>query len=116
MFPGVKEANVYGVEVPGGEGKAGMAGLVTGNAFDLAGLTVYLEKNLPFFARPIFLRFQQEIEVTSTFKQRKIELQKEGFDPAGVSDPLYVRDAASGRYVTLTPELYRDICDGKVKL
>ncbi len=116
VFPGVKEANVYGVEVPGGEGKAGMAALVTANAFDLAGLTTYLEKNLPFFARPIFLRFQQEIEVTSTFKQRKIELQKEGFDPAGVSDPLYVREAASGRYVTLTPELYRDICDGKVKL
>jgi fatty-acyl-CoA synthase len=116
VFPGVKEANVYGVEVPGGEGKAGMAALVTAKAFDLAGLTVYLEKNLPFFARPIFLRFQQEIEVTSTFKQRKIELQKEGFDPAGVSDPLYVREAASGRYVSLTPELYRDICDGKVKL
>src|SRR5712672_680421 len=94
---------------------AGRAGLVTGNAFDLAGLTVYLEKNLPFFARPIFLRFQQEIEVTSTFKQRKIELQKEGFDPAAVSDPLYVREAARGRYITLTPELYRDICDGKVK-
>jgi fatty-acyl-CoA synthase len=116
VFPGVKEANVYGVEVPGGEGKAGMAALVTASAFDLAGLTVYLEKNLPFFARPIFLRFQREIEVTSTFKQRKIELQKEGFDPLDVSDPLYVREASSGRYVSLTPELYRDICDGKFKL
>jgi len=116
VFPGVKEANVYGVEVPGGEGKAGMAALATAGGFDLAGLTTYLERNLPFFARPIFLRFQQEIEVTSTFKQRKIELQKEGFDPAVISDPLYVREAASGRYVTLTPELYRDICDGKVKL
>jgi len=116
VFPGVKEANVYGVEVPGGEGKAGMAALVTGSGFELAALSAYLEKNLPFFARPIFLRFQQEIETTSTFKQRKIELQKEGFDPAAISDPLYVRDAASGHYVALTPALHRDICDSKVKL
>ena len=116
VFPGVKEANIYGVEVPGGEGKAGMAALVTGNGFYLEGLSAYLEKNLPFFARPIFLRFQQEIEVTSTFKQRKIELQKQGFDPAGVADPIYVRDAAAGTYVALTPALYRDICDGKAKL
>jgi fatty-acyl-CoA synthase len=116
VFPGVKEANVYGVEVPGGEGKAGMAALVTESAFDLAALSGYLEKNLPFFARPIFLRFQKEIETTSTFKQRKIELQKQGFDPATIADPLYVRDAASGHYLPLTPELYRDICDGKVKL
>ena len=116
VFPGVKEANVYGVEVPGGEGKAGMAALVTMDGFDLPGLTAYLEKNLPFFARPIFLRFQREIVVTSTFKQRKIELQKEGFDPAIITDPLYVRDAGTARYVPLTPALYRDICDGKAKL
>jgi fatty-acyl-CoA synthase len=116
VFPGVKEANVYGMEVPGGEGKAGMAALVTGEGFDLAALGAYLEKNLPFFARPIFLRFQQEIETTSTFKQRKIELQKQGFDPTAIADSLYVRDAATGHYVRLDPELYRDICDGKVKL
>ena len=116
VFPGVKEANVYGVEVPGGEGKAGMAALVADAAFDLTGLATYLEKNLPFFARPIFLRFQQAIETTSTFKQRKIELQKEGFDPTAISDPLYVREAATGQYVTLTPALYRNICEGNAKL
>jgi fatty-acyl-CoA synthase len=116
VFPGVKEANVYGVEVPGGEGKAGMVALVTAAGFDLDALATYLEKNLPFFARPIFIRFQQEIETTSTFKQRKIELQKQGFDPGAISDPLYMRDAAAGHYVRLTPLLYRDICDGKVKL
>ncbi|HXJ03294.1 MAG TPA: long-chain-acyl-CoA synthetase [Micropepsaceae bacterium] len=116
VFPGIKEANVYGVEVPGGEGKAGMAALVTDARFDLAGLAAYLERNLPFFARPIFLRFQQAIETTSTFKQRKIELQKEGFDPGVISDPLYVRDAATGQYVSLTPALYRNICEGHAKL
>jgi len=116
VFPGVQEANVYGVEVPGGEGKAGMAALVTTKGFDLAGLAAYLEKNLPFFARPIFLRFQAQIEATSTFKQRKMQLQKEGFDPAAISDPLFVRDSATGTYTPLTPALYRDICQGTIKL
>jgi len=46
----------------------------------------------------------------------RFELQKQGFDPAIISDSLYVRDAPSGHYVALTPALYRDICDGKVKL
>jgi fatty-acyl-CoA synthase len=104
VFPTVLEANVYGVEVPGGEGKAGMAALVTAPDFDLPGLALYLERNLPFFARP------------STFKQRKIELQKEGFDPLTISDSLYVRDAASGQYARLTPELHRAILEGNVKL
>src|SRR5262249_7598104 len=116
VFPGILEANVYGVEVPGGEGKAGMAALVTDPSFDLEAFAAYLEKNLPFFARPVFLRFQREIETTSTFKQRKIELQKEGFDPSLFSDPLYYRDAATGRYVKLTPSLYDDVCRGRTKI
>jgi fatty-acyl-CoA synthase len=116
VFPGILEANVYGIEVPGGEGKAGMAALVTGSTFDLDAFAEYLERNLPFFARPVFLRFQKEIETTSTFKQRKIELQKDGFDPTLIADPLYLRDAATGRYVKLTPALYDDVCKGKMKL
>jgi len=59
---------------------------------------------------------QQQIEATSTFKQRKVELQKQGFNPAFVADPLAVRDAETGRYATLTPERYEDICSGKTKL
>lgn len=116
IFPGVSEANVYGVEVPGAEGKAGMASMVTGQKFDLDRFPEYLDSNLPFFARPVFLRFQKQIEATSTFKQRKIQLQQEGFDPWTIRDPLFVRDAATGQYRALTPELYRDICNGRLKL
>jgi len=116
VFPGIKEANVYGVEVPGGEGKAGMAALVTGAEFDIDALAGYLEKNLPSYARPVFLRFRPEIEITSTFKQRKIELQKQGFDPTAITDPIYVRDLGTGGYSRLTPSLYDDICNGKTKL
>jgi fatty-acyl-CoA synthase len=115
-FPGIKEANVYGVVIPGGEGKAGMAALVTAVNFDIDALAAHLEENLPPYARPIFLRFQRQIEATSTFKQRKVELQKQGFNPSVVTDPIHVRDAETGHYSQLTPERYEDICAGKTKL
>jgi len=116
LFPGILEANVYGVVIPGGEGKAGMAALVTAPRFDIDALASHLEENLPPYARPVFLRFQQQIEATSTFKQRKVELQKQGFNPAFVADPIYVRNGDTGRYAALTPQLYEDICSGKTKL
>ena len=115
-FPGIKEANVYGVVIPGGEGKAGMAALVTAPHFDLDALARHLERNLPSYARPVFLRFQEQIEATSTFKQRKVELQKDGVDPTRIRDPLYVRDPDTDRYAPLTPERYDEISSGTVKL
>ena len=115
-FPGIKEVNIYGVEVPGGEGKAGMAALVTEGGIDLDAFAAFLEKSLPFYARPVFLRFSPEIEVTSTFKQRKIELQKQGFDPSLITDPLYVRDSAKGGYRPLDRQTHDGICRGQIKL
>ncbi len=114
-FSGIAEANVYGVKVPGWEGKAGMAALKTGQNFDLEAFAAHLKKNLPAYAQPVFLRFRKTIAATSTFKQRKIELQAEGFDPEKISEPLYARDD-SGNYAALTPALYADICGGKVQL
>ena len=114
-FAGVREANVYGMEVPGGEGKAGMAALVTDPNLDLAALGAHLTRELPPYARPVFLRFQKEIAATSTFKQRKVDLQAEGFDPEKISDPLFVREAHGG-YVPLTPALYALIQKSEMKL
>ena len=116
VVPGVKEANVYGVAVPGMDGRAGMAALVTGPEFDPAQLPKALADNLPVYARPIFLRIQPDLEITGTFKQRKVELVKEGFDPKAVTVPLYYLDAATGRYEPLTSAVYEDIVSGKVKL
>ena len=81
-FPGVREANVYGVAVPGYEGRAGMAALVVDGApdFDLPGLRAHIATHLPTYARPVFLRFRRDLEMTSTFKQKKTELVAEGFD------------------------------------
>jgi len=116
VIPGIAEANVYGVAVPGQDGRAGMAALVTAQGFDVATLGAVLGKSLPAYARPLFLRLSPQLEITGTFKQRKVELVKEGFDPARIADPLYWYDAAGGRYEPLDAARYADIAEGRVKL
>ncbi|MGH6977184.1 MAG: long-chain-acyl-CoA synthetase, partial [Stellaceae bacterium] len=81
-FPGVTEATVYGVSVPGAEGAAGMATIVAGGALDLTALRTHLVSRLPAYARPLFLRIKDRIEITATFKHKKNELAREGYDPA----------------------------------
>jgi fatty-acyl-CoA synthase len=115
VVPGVKEANVYGVAIPGMDGRAGMAALVTGAGFDIAKLADALVGNLPSYARPVFVRRLPALEITGTFKQRKVELVKEGFDPAAINDPIYWFDHARGRYEPLTAERYAAIVSGNVK-
>ncbi len=113
--PGIREANVYGVTVPGLDGRAGMASLVVDGDFNLDALPGRLHM-LPSYARPIFLRLSPRIEVTGTFKQRKVDLVREGMDPSAIADPLYFRDPASGKYERLMPERYADVVEGRVKL
>jgi fatty-acyl-CoA synthase len=115
VVPGIKEANVYGVEIAGMDGRAGMAALVTSTGFDVAGLAQALAGNLPAYARPVFVRLLPEFEITGTFKQRKVELVKDGFDPAAIADPIYWLNHTSGTYERLTPEVYAAIVSGGVK-
>jgi fatty-acyl-CoA synthase len=115
VLPGIKEANVYGVAVPGMDGRAGMAALVAEQGFDVADLAMKLSGNLAAYARPVFLRLRPEMEITGTFKLRKVELVKDGFDPKVVDDPLYVFDPATERYVPLDVARYDDIVSGRVK-
>jgi fatty-acyl-CoA synthase len=115
VVPGIKEANVYGVSVPGQDGRAGMAALVVGPEFDVTTLAQKLASNLPAYARPVFLRLQPEMEITGTFKQRKVELVKEGFDPKAVADPLYWLDHATGRYEPLDAARHDAIVSGRMK-
>ncbi len=114
--PGIREANVYGVSVPGAEGRAGMAALVVDDDFKLDALPGWLKMRLAPYARPVFLRLSPQIDVTGTFKQRKVDLVREGFDPSTISDPLYVLDSDNGRYQRLTRELYGAILDGGLRL
>ncbi len=117
-FPGLTMINVYGVEVPGADGRAGMLAFVPekGVEFDGAALYRHVGAKLPAYAAPLFVRALQDAEVTGTFKLRKVDLQKQGFDPEFVSDPLFVRDESAASYVPLTPELAGEIRAGRRRL
>jgi fatty-acyl-CoA synthase len=115
-FDGVIDANVYGVEVPGRDGRAGMAALVVKDGFNLTLFHEHLVRRLPEYARPVFLRLRHTIEVTTTFKQTKIDLAKEGFDPGRTQDPIYVGDPAAKAFVRLDASLYERIRAGQVRL
>uniref|UniRef100_A0A4W3GIR2 Arachidonate--CoA ligase n=1 Tax=Callorhinchus milii TaxID=7868 RepID=A0A4W3GIR2_CALMI len=108
---------VYGVDVPGVEGKAGMAAVADPNqTVDLERFYRDLEKALPSYARPVFLRILPEVSKTATFKFQKTEMKKEGFDPTLVPDRLYLLDQQQGRYVKLDKELFISIQSGRRKL
>ncbi len=113
---GILEANVYGVEIPGQEGRAGMAAIVTDDGFDPEALYAHLERELPSYARPVFLRIGKEMETTGTFKHRKVELVKEGFDPEKVSDAVLVADPAAKSYVPLSADRHAQIVSGEIRL
>ena len=113
---GVVEASVYGVSVPGHDGRAGMAALVTNGDFGLAALHGHLVSHLPAYARPLFLRLQKHIETTDTFKQRKAPLVAQGFDPAMIADPLYVEDRGAAAYIGLDEVLHGQILSGRFPL
>lgn len=113
---GVREVNVYGVEVPGTDGRAGMASLVLDDDFDLEAFYTEVCSQLAGYARPLFLRIRPELEITGTFKHRKVDAVKEGFAPSLVADPLYVLDAQQGAYVEITTEIYKQIQNGDMRL
>jgi fatty-acyl-CoA synthase len=116
IFPGIKDTNVYGVQIPGREGRAGMAAVVCAEQCDLPKLHAHLAAHLPEYARPLFLRIQADIEVTSTFKQKKVDLVKQGFDPAACGDPIFFNDPAARRFVRLDAVLYQRIESGQVRV
>jgi fatty-acyl-CoA synthase len=115
-FAGIREASVYGVRVPGTEGAAGMAAIVTDGALDLGALRAHLMRRLPPYARPKFLRVADRIATTSTFKHTKSDLQRDGFDPAAIADPIYFDDAAANAFVALDGALYERIKAGAIRL
>jgi fatty-acyl-CoA synthase len=116
LFPGVNDSNVYGVEVPGHDGRAGMAAIASDHGIDLAALRAHLVARLPDYARPLFVRIRGEIEMTTTFKQKKIDLVKQGFDPKTTEDAIYFNDPQTRGFVRLDPALYNRILTGEAKL
>ena len=114
----VDVANVYGVAIAGRDGRAGMAALVLceGASFDPSALAVYVARDLPSFARPAFVRLVPRAALTATFKLRKNDLQAQGFNPAQITDPLFVRDDRARAYVPLTDDVYQRVLSGAFRL
>ena len=113
--PGVKEVIAYGVPVPGAEGKAGMVTLIVEGRFSAKDFAAYADEQLPFYARPAFVRLAKTLETTGTFKYRKVDLVADGYDPAKVDGQIFVRGGKTG-YVKLTPEGFAAIQSGQNRL
>lgn len=115
-YSGVELANVYGVEVPGFEGKAGMAALTIGPDFSMSGFADHLRTLLPAYAVPLFLRIQPEAETTGTFKFRKVELVKQGFDPEHTDDPIWFLEPSGSQFTALDGSIHSRIVNGEYRL
>jgi fatty-acyl-CoA synthase len=113
-FPGVMHANVYGVAVPGVEGRVGMATVVADGELDLSAYRKHLAASLPPYARPVFLRIRNRVDLTGTFKYSKTELVREGYDPDACADQLYFDN--SEEFVSLDRNLYRRIEAGEFRI
>ncbi|XP_039093064.1 very long-chain acyl-CoA synthetase isoform X2 [Hyaena hyaena] len=114
----IQEVNVYGVSVPGHEGRIGMASIKMkeNHEFDGKKLFHHVVDYLPSYARPRFLRIQDTIEITGTFKHRKVTLVEEGFNPAVIKDALYFLDDKAEMYVPMTEDIYNAINNKALKL
>jgi fatty-acyl-CoA synthase len=114
-FPGVTQANVYGVSIPGTDGRAGMAAIVAEGDLDLAALRAHLVERLPDYARPVFLRVGRELDTTATFKFTKSELSRQGYDPSACGDPIYADVRALSGFTRVDRALFERIEKGELR-
>jgi len=112
---GVLDATTYGVEIPGYDGRAGMAAIVVDGNFDFKRLADHLTHRLPAYAHPLFIRITSSLDSTETFKQKKQVLMREGFDLVAVGEPLYHREPKSGAYLPLDAEVHAHIANGAIR-
>lgn len=115
-FDQIKFCNVYGVEVPGADGRAGMAAITLSEGvteLDTDRFSTYIAENLPVYARPVFLRIQPDIDVTGTFKMVKGDLRKQAYDLEQIIDPVFVMKPHTTDYVRLDPEFAATIASGQ---
>ncbi|MFX0164293.1 MAG: long-chain-acyl-CoA synthetase [Candidatus Hodarchaeota archaeon] len=111
-FDQVLFSTVYGVQIPGTDGRAGMAAIVPNTSvedFKLKELADVLKLNLPLYGIPIFLRLKSELTITATFKLKKVKLKKEGFDLEKIDDPIYIVLPDESEFTPLTKDIYENI-------
>jgi fatty-acyl-CoA synthase len=110
----VEECTVFGVEVPGAGGRAGMAAiqLKEGTDFDGKALAKAVYEHLPGYAVPLFVRVVESLEYTSTFKSKKVDLREQGYGP-DVDDPIYVLSGRDEGYVEFYDSYPDEVASGK---
>lgn len=108
--------NVYGVEVPGADGRAGMAALLLkeGACFDAASVSALVEKDLAVYARPVFIRILSEQQLTGTFKLQKGTLREEAYHPDRCADEIYVWKSDLSSYAKMDSAYYEKIMAAEV--
>ena len=114
--PGVADAVVFGVSVPGYEGRAGMAAITAGAGFSLGALRDHLVLKLPDYARPVFVRVCQAIETTGTFKLKKDRLQKEGLEPSTAFDIVWIYDRSRECFYEFNAVRRKQLADDSLRL
>ena len=114
----ISEGVVYGVEVPGSEGRCGMAWiqLDEGESLDRDGFARHLRDELPRYAVPRFLRIGQEAQVTGTFKHQKKALKDDGFDLDRVEDEILFLPTDADSWQPFNVDDLEDVNSGKVRL
>lgn len=114
---GLRDVVVYGVTVPGTEGRAGMAAVVDAESkISFETLAQSLRQLLPSYAIPVFLRIVHKVEVTGTFKLQKSTLKKEGFDIGIIEDKLFYFDPKAIMYFALDESKYEKIIRGEIRM
>merc|ERR1711988_1419935 len=114
-FPGVLDANVYGAQVPGKDGRACMVAITVadGKTLDMPNFGTYCRANLPSYSVPLFVRLlKEDINLTGTFKHQKVEYRNQGCDPAKITDELWWFNAELGAYEPYGAEQYEKISAG----
>jgi len=117
-FNQIEHSSVYGVEIPGTDGRAGMASIISTKDcqnFDFNGLLSILKTNLPQYAIPKFIRFLSELSTTSTFKIRKAKTKEEGYNIKKITDPIYILLPGNKEYTRLSEIIYKNIGENKYR-
>jgi len=114
-FPRVDEATVYGVQVEGADGRAGMAALVMNGPFDVKAFGEHVAREMPPYAQPLFIRLLPALDTTGTFKIRKVDLVSDGYDPNRIKGVMYFKDPKRG-YVKLTKSVFERLQAGAFRI
>lgn len=112
--PAVEAVTVFGVQVPGADGRAGMAAVVLNRdqEFDGASLAKTVYDHLPGYAMPLFIRVVDSLEHTATVKAKKVDLREQGYG-SDVDDPLYVLKGRDDGYVRFYDEYPDEVAAGE---